>query len=146
VPFEHQDGGVVGEAAVLVGHDFVDQAPERLGRGLARGDGADDEVGEAVLAEARPVPRLGLGDAVGVEQDPVAGLQLDGVDPPRVPAGAVGLQQAEAERQLRRTFRQLAVATVEVSPDSRSWPMESRTVMCGSPPISEWSKTSPPRS
>src|SRR4051794_7555341 len=51
------------------------EAPHHFGGRIAGGDGGGDEVGQALLAEELPVRGAGFGDAVGVEQQAVPGLQ-----------------------------------------------------------------------
>ncbi|SJZ87600.1 hypothetical protein SAMN02745673_01669 [Marinactinospora thermotolerans DSM 45154] len=65
---------------MLVVEDGVDEAAECFGGGVADGGGADDEVGEAFESEEGAVGVAGFGDAVGVEQDAVAGLEPESLD------------------------------------------------------------------
>jgi len=51
VPFEEQDGHVVPQLVALVIEDGVDEQPQHLGRALAGGGGANDEISEPVEAE-----------------------------------------------------------------------------------------------
>ena len=55
--------------------DVPHEAADRLGCGVAGRGGDADEVRQPLLAEELPVGRAGLGDAVGVEHQAVAGLQ-----------------------------------------------------------------------
>ncbi len=75
--------------------DGVDEAAQRFGGGFAGGQRAGDEVDELGLAEELTGAGAGFSDAVGVDQNPVAGFELCLVH------GAGGLVGgAEAERQL----------------------------------------------
>src|SRR4051794_36724952 len=51
------------------------EAPHHFGGRIAGGDGGGDEVGQALLAEELLARGAGFGDAVGVEQQAVTGLQ-----------------------------------------------------------------------
>ena len=54
VPAGEQDGGVVLQDAPLVAHDGVDQAADRLGRRVAGGGFASEEVDQSGFAEEVP--------------------------------------------------------------------------------------------
>ncbi len=69
--FQHDDGGVVLELVGLLEKQAAHEAPHHLRGRIAGGD----EVGQPLLAEELPVRGAGFGDAVGVEQQAVAGLQ-----------------------------------------------------------------------
>ncbi len=88
-PFQHDDGGVVLELVGLVDQQPAHQAPHHLRGRIPGGDGGGDEVGQPLLAEELPVRGAGLGDAVGVEQQAVAGLQ------PGLAVIGLGLLQAQ---------------------------------------------------
>ncbi len=75
-PFAEQDGGVVLEVAVVVLQNGVDEAAQGFGDGQAVGVVADEKVDEPGQAEFLVSGPSGFGDAVGVEHDAVAGLQL----------------------------------------------------------------------
>src|SRR3954452_15081154 len=74
-PFDEGGGGVVLKVAVLVGEDGVDEATHGLGGGEPVGEGVVDEVAEPFGAEVLTCFGARFGDAVGVQQDAVAGLQ-----------------------------------------------------------------------
>ena len=88
-PFQDHDAGVVLELVGLVGEDVPHEAADCLGRGVAGGGGRADEVGQPLLAEELPLGGTGLGDAVGVEHQAVAGLQAG------LTGGRLGLLQAQ---------------------------------------------------
>src|SRR3954452_5182832 len=76
VPLAQQDGGVVTEVAVVM----LEHGPHQTAQGFRGrktvGLVAKDEVDETVTAELTPFRVTGLDDAVGVEQQLVAGLQV----------------------------------------------------------------------
>src|SRR4051794_15369035 len=76
VPLAQQDGGVVTEVAVVM----LEHGPHQTAQGFRGrktvGLVAEDEVDETVTAELTPFRVTGLDDAVGVEQQLVAGLQV----------------------------------------------------------------------
>lgn len=55
MPFREEDGRVVAEAVLLVGEQVLEEAAQCFRAGVSRGGGADDEIGEAFLAEKGPV-------------------------------------------------------------------------------------------
>jgi hypothetical protein len=81
-PFDQHGGGVVGEAPVLMVEDGVVEAAEGFGSRKATGTVTDNEVGEAFQAEWAAAGAA-FHDAIGVEQNPVAGFP----DAPCIPGG-----------------------------------------------------------
>src|SRR5829696_970065 len=75
VPAGEQDGGVVLEDAVLVGQDGLDESASGLGWGVAGGGFAFEEVDQPGFAEEGTGGVPGFGDSVGVQDEPVPGLQ-----------------------------------------------------------------------
>lgn len=80
MPFSEEEGRVVVQALVLVHQDLLDQTAQGLGRGEPVGQGTYDSVGQTLFAEQLTGGGAGVGDAVGEQQQPVAGLQLGAVD------------------------------------------------------------------
>ena len=64
------------ELAALVGEHGGSQPAQGFGCGQSREFGPSGEIGQPVLTEELAVRVAGLEDAVGVEQQPVAGLEL----------------------------------------------------------------------
>jgi hypothetical protein len=73
-PFAEQDRGVVCEPAVMVIDNSVHQPAKSFRYGQAVGVLADDEVNEAIQPEYSAFGIAGFGDAVRVQQQPVARL------------------------------------------------------------------------
>src|SRR3954447_2039139 len=74
-PLEDDNAGVVLELVGLMSQHPTQQPADGLRSRLAIGHGGLDEVGEPVLAEELPGRGPGLHDAVGVEQQAIAGLE-----------------------------------------------------------------------
>jgi hypothetical protein len=107
-PLHHDDGGVVAQFTGLVRHELVVELAHHLRRGGARVGVLDDELTQPFHAERGAPGGVALGHAVGVEQHPVAGLELFGVQGGLdVVAGAVVtaagiVDDGQAQRQLGR--------------------------------------------
>ena len=98
------------------------RVPGRCGRAAGRSRHtptrrrcAPEQVGEPFEAEARPALTPSLDEPVGVEEHPVPGLQLDGLD-----GGRSDLQTVEAER---RTGRAAQLADDGPVADQDRWRM-----------------------
>ena len=72
-PVDQDQGGVVLESSALVGEDGGGEPAQCFGCRQPGEFGATGQVDQAVLAEELAVGVAGLGDAVGVQQQPVAG-------------------------------------------------------------------------
>ena len=68
--------------AVLIFGDGLGEAPEYLRDGYARVAVPDDEIAEQLDAERFAIGGAALSDAIGVQEYPVTGFQLLGVDRP----------------------------------------------------------------
>lgn len=79
MPFDQHDGGVVAALPLLVVHEVVDEAAQGFCGVVACCHRTDDGVGETLLTEEIAVGCARFGDAVGVEQDAVAGLEANAV-------------------------------------------------------------------
>lgn len=73
-PAGEEHGGVVVELAVLVLEHGVDESADGFGDGVLGGSFTFEEVGEALVAEEGPAAMASFGDAVGMQDYPVAGL------------------------------------------------------------------------
>src|SRR4051812_30160556 len=74
--------------------DAVAEASDGLGTSQAFCVGAPEQVGEPFETESRAALTSALDEPVGVEEHPVPGLQLNGLD-----GGRSDLQPVEAERR-----------------------------------------------
>jgi hypothetical protein len=64
------------QSSALVGENGGSEPAKRLGGGQAREFGPLREIDQSIFAEELAVRVAGLDDAVGVEQQPIAGLEL----------------------------------------------------------------------
>src|SRR5690242_7006821 len=76
VVVDEEEGGVVAEVAAVVIHDRRGQASDGFRGGYAVECGPDQEVREPRNAEPLTSWCHGVGDAVGVEEHPIAWLEL----------------------------------------------------------------------